>query len=143
MFTRKILATLIILATPVTLQAETFDILMKNAGEAGRMVFEPDMIAIAPGDTLRFVATDRGHNAASIDGMAPDGTASIAGKINEEIEVSFDTEGWYGIQCTPHFAMGMVLAVKVGEASVPEGFLEGRLPRKARERFEAAIAAAE
>ncbi len=143
MFTRKILAVLLLVAAPMAVEAETFDIEMKNVGDAGRMVFEPDMIQIAPGDTLRFLATDRGHNAASIDDMFPEGAEEFNGKVNEEIEVTYDIEGWYGIKCTPHFAMGMVMAVQVGETELPENFLAGRLPKKALERFEAAIAKAE
>lgn len=116
--------------------AETIEVEMLNRGEAGTMVFEPAFVRIAPGDVVRFVATDRGHNAQTVDGMIPEGADTFEGKINEEVEVTFDTEGLYGIQCKPHFAMGMVMTVAVGDVDeMPEGYLEGRLPRKAQERF--------
>lgn len=116
--------------------AETVEVKMLNKGEAGTMVFEPAFVQIAPGDTVKFVATDKSHNAESILEMMPEGAEAFKGKINEEIEVTFDVEGLYGVKCTPHFAMGMVMTVAVGEGvEVPAEFLEGRLPKKAKERF--------
>ncbi len=133
-----IAATVLALAAPAP--AETVEVQMLNKGADGEpMVFEPAFVHIAPGDTLQFVATDKSHNAESIDGMAPEGAASFTGKINEEVEITFDTEGFYGIKCKPHFAMGMVMVVKVGDADIPEDFLAGRIPPRAKQRFEAAL----
>ena len=124
-----------LLAVPAV--AETHEVKMLNKGEEGRMVFEPAFLRISEGDTVRFLATDKGHNAESIDGMTPDGTVPFAGKINEEIEVTLDTTGVYGVMCKPHYAMGMVMTIAVGDVAEPHaGFLEGRIPRKAMERFE-------
>ena len=120
--------------------AETFEVQMLNKGADGeRMVFEPAFIQAAPGDTVRFVATDKGHNAEVNDGMLPEGADAFKGKINEEIEVTLDVEGVYGVICKPHFAMGMVMTIAVGDVAVPDGFLEGRVPKKAMERFEAQL----
>jgi hypothetical protein len=60
----------------------------------------------------------------------------FAGKINEEIEVTLISEGVYGVMCKPHYAMGMVMTIAVGDAEPPADFSEGRLPPKAKERFE-------
>ena len=120
--------------------ADTVEVKMLNKGEAGTMVFEPAFVRVAAGDTVKFVATDKGHNAEAIDGMIPDGADLFKGKTNEEIEVTLDTEGFYGVKCLPHFAMGMVMVIAVGdEAEVTDDFLEGRLPKKAKERFEEAL----
>lgn len=117
--------------------AETHEVQMLDRGEAGAMVFEPAFLQIAPGDTVTFLSADRGHNAESIEGMIPEDAEAFSGRINEEIIVTFDVEGLYGIRCTPHFAMGMVMTVAVGEeVSVPDDFLEGRIPRGALRRFE-------
>ncbi len=95
--------------------AETFEVQMLNKeSDNERMVFEPAFVQAAPGDTVRFLATDKGHNAETIDGMIPDGAESFSGKINEEFEVTLDAQGVYGIMCKPHYAMGMVLTVAVG-----------------------------
>ena len=117
--------------------AETHEVQMLNKGADGaRMVFEPAFVQAAPGDTIRFVATDKGHNAESVKGMVPEGAEMFAGKINEEIEVTLDAEGVYAVMCKPHYAMGMVMTIAVGDVDAPEGFLEGRVPKKAKERFE-------
>lgn len=116
--------------------AETFKVEMRNRGEKGSMVFEPDFLALKPGDSIKFIATHKSHNAASIDGMVPDGYAGFKGKINEEIEVTFDQPGFYGIKCSPHFGMGMVMLVKVGEAELTEAIRKVEVPARARPRFD-------
>lgn len=117
--------------------AETFEVQMLNKSSDGdRMVFEPDFIQAAPGDTIKFIATDRGHNAETNKGMIPEGAEAFSGKINEEFEITLDTEGVYGVICKPHYAMGMVMTIAVGDVAVPDDFLEGRVPPKAKERFE-------
>lgn len=120
--------------------AEMHEVQMLNRGEAGPMVFEPDFLRIEPGDKVKFIATDPAHNAESILEMIPEGAETFKGKINEEIEVTFDVEGLYGIKCLPHYAMGMVMTVAVGDVTeVPQNYLEGRIPPRARERFEAQL----
>lgn len=132
------IATVLMLSGPVL--ADTVEVQMLNKGEAGTMVFEPSFIRIAPGDTVKFVATDRGHNAESIDGMVPEGADAFSSKINEEIEVTLDVPGFYGVKCTPHFAMGMVMTIAVGEDEAPADLLKGRLPKNAKKRFEEQLA---
>lgn len=120
--------------------AETFEVKMLNKGADGeRMVFEPAFIQAQPGDTIKFIATDRGHNAEVGKGMLPEGAEAFKGKNNEEIEVTLDVEGVYGVICKPHYAMGMVMTIAVGDVQAPDDFLEGRVPRKAKERFEAQL----
>lgn len=116
--------------------AESFHVEMRNRGAKGSMVFEPDFLVIAPGDSVKFIATHKSHNAASIDGMVPEGYAGFKGKINEEIEVTFDQPGYYGIKCSPHFGMGMVMLVKVGEAALTDAIRTFEVPARARPRFD-------
>lgn len=87
---------------------------MLNKGDKGTMVFQPDYIVAAPGDTVTFVPTDKSHDAESIKGMLPEGAAPFKGKMNEQITVTLEEEGVYGIKCTPHYGMGMVALVVVG-----------------------------
>lgn len=120
--------------------AEVVEVTMLNQGSNGdRMVFEPDFVRLAPGDTIRFLATDRGHNAETVAGMMPELFDGFTGKINEELEVTLTKDGVYAVICKPHYAMGMVMIVAVGDAEIPEGFLEGRIPRQAKLRFEAQL----
>ena len=81
------------------------------------MVFEPPVLTINPGDSVKWVATNPGHNTASIDGMLPQGANTWNGGINEELVVKFDKEGVYGYKCTPHYILGMAGFIVVGNAN--------------------------
>lgn len=120
--------------------AANHDVLMLNKGEAGTMVFEPALVQVEPGDTVTFLATDKGHNAEAIAGLIPDGATPFKGKINEEIVVTFDVPGVYAIKCLPHLAMGMVMAVVVGDdPGNLDAVRDAKLPKKAKERLDAAL----
>lgn len=73
-----------------------------------RMLFSPRVLAIDPGDTVRFLPVDPGHNAQTIDGMVPEGAEGWRSKLNEEFEVTLSVPGIYGYKCAPHLGMGMV-----------------------------------
>jgi len=94
--------------------AAEIEVKMLNKGSDGVMVFEPSLVKIEPGDTVKFVSTDKGHNAETINGMLPEGAAPFVGKVNQDIAVSFDKPGVYGVKCLPHYGMGMVALVVVG-----------------------------
>jgi pseudoazurin len=111
-----LIAGLALAAAPAA--AKEHQVKMLNKGSDGKlMVFEPAFLKIAPGDTVRFLATSKGHNAESVAGMAPAGAPAFKGKINQEIVVRFAKRGLYGYKCLPHVNMGMVGLVQVGRAS--------------------------
>ena len=95
--------------------AEEHVVEMLNKGEKGAMVFQPNLVHAAPGDTVKFVPTDKSHNVESIKGMIPEGAESFKSKMNEEITVTFDKDGVYGVKCAPHYGMGMVALIVVGQ----------------------------
>ena len=102
-----------------------------------------DIPAFAPGDTVTFIPTDKGHNVETIKDMIPEGAEAFKSKMNEAYKVTFDKAGAYGVKCTPHVGMGMVGVVVVGDAPANlEAVKTGKLPKKARERMDAAIAGA-
>lgn len=143
--TNKILAAAaaLIIFGAAPAMAANFDIKMLNKGEEGAMVFEPAFVKVAPGDTVTFLATDKGHNAETIKGMIPEGAEPFKGKTNEEIVVTFTVPGAYGIKCLPHFAMGMVALVVVGDAPANlEDAKAVKMPKKVQERFEPLFAQA-
>ena len=94
--------------------AAEIEVKMLNKGAEGLMVFEPALVKIEPGDTVKFIATDKGHNAESIKGMMPADAAPFVGKNNEDVTVAFDKAGVYGVKCLPHYGMGMVALIVVG-----------------------------
>ena len=82
-----------------------------------RNVFRPAVIRINPGDTIRFISVDRGHNSQSLPGMIPEGAEEWSSKVSQDFELTLKVPGVYGYRCTPHFALGMVgLIVVAGKA---------------------------
>lgn len=116
--------------------AAEHEVRMQNRGEAGIMVFEPAFLEIAPGDTVHFRAVDKGHNTASIDGMVPEGGPTWKGGLSKDVTVTFDVDGVYGVRCVPHYAMGMVALIVVGEPDVDlERLRQVKHPGKAKQRM--------
>ncbi len=99
-------------AAPVA--AKEITVQMLNKGKEGAMVFEPGFIKAAPGDTIKFVATNPGHNAQTIPGLLPAGEAEQKGQMGKDFVLKAGKPGLYGIKCLPHFSMGMVALVQVG-----------------------------
>lgn len=134
---KHIALALLMLASP-SIMADTHEVLMFSKGKTGEMVYEPDFLNIAPGDSVRFVTDHGKHDSATIPGLLPEGAEPFKGEINENIAVTFDVPGVYGIQCTPHLTKGMVMLVQVGdEQAAPE--LPADLPEMAKHRLDAVI----
>ena len=111
---KKILLTLLfVMATPVIAADHTVEMLSSSNGEM--MVFKPAVLKIAPGDSVTCKATNPGHNTASIAEMTPDASLEWNGKINEELKITFTKEGVYGYKCTPHYILGMIGIIAVGD----------------------------
>ena len=118
--------------------AVDYEVHMLNKGVAGTMVFEPAFVQAQPGDTVTFIPTDKGHNVEAIKDMLPEGVEIFKSKINETYTLTVDVPGVYGVKCTPHFAMGMVGLIFVGEdTSNLEAIKAIKVPKKVGERFEA------
>ena len=111
---KKILLTIMfVVATPVMAADHTVEMLSSSNGEM--MVFKPAVLKIAPGDSVTWKATNPGHNTASIAEMTPDASLEWNGKINEELKITFTKEGVYGYKCTPHYVLGMIGIIAVGD----------------------------
>jgi pseudoazurin len=50
--------------------------------------------------------------------MVPDGAVTWKGGLNKDVTVTLDAEGVYGVCCVPHYGMGMVALIVVGDPSV-------------------------
>ena len=108
------LLTLFLLTIPA--MAEEHIVKMLNNGKDGMMVFEPAVLSVNVGDTVKFEATDMAHNSASVPGMIPAGAKPWMGRMSQDISVTLDKEGIYVYECTPHKMMAMVGVIQVGEA---------------------------
>lgn len=116
--------------------AANVDVQLLNSGDKGQMVFQPDLIRIAPGDTVTFVPVDKGHNAESIPTMMPAGAEAFKGKISQPVTATFTVPGVYAVKCTPHFAMGMVALIVVGDdTSNLDAVKAATVPKKPADRF--------
>lgn len=111
------MAALAIAASPAA--AKDHIVQMKNMGKAGAMVFEPAFVRAKPGDRIRYVPTDPSHNAETINTMLPAGVAPSKGAMNKEFVLTVSKPGLYGIKCLPHYSMGMVGLVQVGNGPSP------------------------
>ena len=76
-----------------------YEVKMFSSNKGEMMVFEPAVIKIQPGDSVKWLNANPGHNAASINEMIPSGAKAWNGKMNEEIVVEFTEEGVYGYKC--------------------------------------------
>lgn len=145
MFTRREVligtaATIALAALPARAAATDHQVMMLNKGKKGAMVYEPDFIVAAPGDTVTFIPTDKSHNAESIKGMIPDEATAFKGKLNEQITVTLEKEGVYGVKCLPHYAMGMVALIVVGKPVNLEQAKAVKQTGKAKKVFEELLA---
>lgn len=98
-------------------QAAEYEVNTLNMGPGGMFQLDPAFLRIKPGDTVHFVAKDKGHNVQSIPGMIPDGAEPFKGEMNKDLTVTLTKPGVYGIECLPHYAMGMVGLIVVGDPS--------------------------
>ena len=117
-----------ICATPFAVSAEDYEILMLNAATDNAQhtnVFAPDILRIQPGDTVTFIPTDNGHNTASKRGMIPDGATPWNSPLDEEFSITLTVPGIYGYVCIPHYEMGMVGLIIVGDAMQNLGQAKG------------------
>ena len=125
----------------VPAQAAEFEIKMLNKGPDNQMMaFDPPFLKVQLGDTVKFVATDKGHDAESIPGMVPDGATPFKGKISQDISVTFDKPGLYGYRCVPHFGMGMVGLIEVGGSTANlDAAKQAKMPPLATKRMTALL----
>ncbi len=117
--------------------AADFEVLMLNKGTDGKtMGFSPSFLHVEPGDTVTFIPVDKGHNAETILDMIPAAAATWKGKTDEQFTVTLTEVGLYGFKCQPHFGMGMVGLIQVGDNPTNlRALMNVRLPGKAQARM--------
>ena len=136
-----LLSAALLVGSSVAAFAETIEIQMLNENEAGeKMVFSQELIRAEVGDVIRFVPTDRSHNAQSAKGALPEGQEAFKGRMNQEIEYVVTETGLTAVVCQPHQTMGMVALIVVGnDVSNADEILDARLRGKGKNKIEALI----
>jgi pseudoazurin len=139
---RKILlsAALIVVSSAAAF-AETIEIQMLNVNEAGdKMVFSQELIRAELGDVIKFVPTDKSHNAQSVKNALPDDQKKFKGKMNKEIEYLVTEAGLTAVVCQPHQTMGMVALIVVGnDVSNAQDILDAGVRGKGKIKIAALI----
>lgn len=131
----------LLLGSTVAAFAETIEVEMLNENAAGdRMVFSQELIRAEIGDVIRFVPTDRSHNAQSAKGALPEGQEGFKGRMNKEVEYVVTQAGLTAVVCQPHQTMGMVALIVVGnDLSNAQDIMDARLRGKGKDKIEALI----
>ncbi len=76
--------------------------------------FNPDIIYIQSGDTVRFINM-ASHDSVSVEGLIPEGAEHWQSGIGNNITLKLDVEGVYAYACVPHIGFGMFGVIVVGE----------------------------
>lgn len=136
------LGLLMAMATSAFAQDATVEMWNKDPKDKSRkMVFSQEIVVIEPGESVTWLATDKGHNVQLIDG--PDGVElEKKSKISKDVTIAFDTPGVYVYVCTPHATMGMIGIVVVGELTQEaiDAVRDAKLRGKSQKKFEALLA---
>ena len=111
----------------------TIDMLNKR-DDGKRMVYSLEVAKVDAGQSIKWVAKDKGHNVEMIKG--PDGaTLPKKSKLNEDVTIKFDTPGIYLYKCTPHVGMGMIGIVVVGgDTSNKDAIMKVKLGGKSKKK---------
>ena len=138
---KLLLSAALIVVSSAAAFAETIEIQMLNANEAGnKMVFSQELIRAEVGDVIKFVPTDKSHNAQSVKNALPDGQKKFKGKMNKEIEYLVTEAGLTAVVCQPHQTMGMVALIVVGnDVSNAQDILDARVGGKGKVKISALV----
>ena len=121
--------------------AKEFEIRTLNRGPAGAFfVFVPEVVRIDPGDSVSFIAADKGHEVHAVPGMIPTGAPLFEGAMNQDVRVTLTVPGIYVVACKPHTPMGMVAVIVVGDPVNLDKIDPSALPGKARSKLEGLLA---
>lgn len=102
----KLIAFLILFPC-INVMAETIDVTVTGIS------FQPKIIAIQPGDTVRWSGMT-GHSTALVAELSPDEGMEWDAPVGSDFENTFTEEGIYIYKCKPHSNLGMAGAIIVG-----------------------------
>lgn len=127
-------------APPAASADVTIEMFTKHPETNERNVYAPELVQIEPGDTVTWKATDRGHNIEFVTGAVPEGVDRFRSPLNKDVSYSFETPGIYVYKCTPHYGLGMVGVVVVGDPTADlETIRAKNFPGKAAGRIKAIL----
>ena len=133
---------LMAMATSAFAEDATVEMWNKDPEDKSRkMVFSQEIVTIEPGESVTWLATDKGHNVELIDG--PDGyDLPKKSKLSKDVTLTFDKPGVYVYVCTPHASMGMIGIVVVGELTQEgiDAVKDAKVKGKSKNKFKTLLA---
>ena len=130
----KILFAITLIFFASTLSAATFEVEMLNRLGKESMVYSESVVNIQSGDTVKWLATTKGHNVQFLS--VPEGVGTFRSKLNVDTEYTFTVPGIYLYQCTPHKNMGMIAVVVVnGNKDNLNAITSARVAGKSKQRL--------
>lgn len=131
------LAMLVAMAIPAVAEDVTLEMWNKDPADKKRkMVFSEEIVTIDAGQSITWLATDKGHNVQIIDG--PEGyDLPKKSKVSKDVTLTFDQDGVYVYVCTPHATMGMIGIVVVGELTqdAVDAIKDAKVRGKSKKKF--------
>ena len=106
------LALTLLSASPVLAAEITVEMLNNKDGEM--YAYSQKVVKVAVGDVVTWKATNAGHNAIFVPKAFPEGAAPLDGMMSKDVSYTFEKPGIYMVRCNPHFGLGMLQAVVVG-----------------------------
>ena len=136
------LGLLIAMAMPAFAQDVTVEMWNKDPDDKKRkMVFSQEIVTIEAGQSVEWLATDKGHNVQIIAG--PEGyELPKKSKLSKDVTLTFDQEGVYVYVCTPHASMGMIGIVVVGDLTqeAVDAVRDAKVKGKSKKKFKELLA---
>ena len=130
----KILFAITLIFFANTLSAATFEVEMLNRLGKESMVYSQSVVNIQSGDTVKWLATTKGHTVQFLS--VPEGVGTFRSKLNVDTEYTFTVPGIYLYQCTPHKNMGMIAVVIVdGNKDNLNAITSARVAGKSKQRL--------
>jgi len=133
---------LLAMATSAFAESATVEMWNKDPDDKKRkMVFSEEIVVVEPGESVTWLATDKGHNVQMIDG--PDGVdLPKKSKLSKDVTLTFDEPGVYVYVCTPHASMGMSGIVVVGELTQEgiDAVRDAKVRGKSKKKFKTLLA---
>jgi len=113
--------------------------MLNKRSDGARMVYSEDIAKVDVGQTVEWVAKDKGHNVEMIAG--PDGAElPKKSKLSKNFSMKFDKAGIYIYKCSPHVGMGMIGIIVVGGDTSNKGAISKvKLPGKAKKKRNALL----
>ena len=127
---------------PAFAQDVTVEMWNKDPDDKKRkMVFSQEIVTIEAGQSVEWLATDKGHNVQIIAG--PEGyELPKKSKLSKDVTLTFDQEGVYVYVCTPHASMGMIGIVVVGDLTqeAVDAVRDAKVKGKSKKKFKELLA---